>query len=222
MISFVLRKALPMSQTKHLSRCMIFPTMWYVRPAKPQISLRIHAVWSEPLLVAWVFFDCKATDWTPFRVSKLKPRLKRIVGVYTCQNVKLLEISCRGSLDLFSNKFSHGDQSEIVHIIIEGPKVNISKVWSFLSMEFVFIFTNSVLMTTMKCSINYLSNDVVSRSKIMPCVKINKPLVIHRFWQAVHFIPFPLACSQLASPDAATFLLSACLQASCAPASYCG
>ena len=27
-----------------LSKCMIFPTMWYVRPAKPQISLRIRAV----------------------------------------------------------------------------------------------------------------------------------------------------------------------------------
>ena len=28
---------------------MRFPTMWYVRPAKPQISLRMHAVLSEPL-----------------------------------------------------------------------------------------------------------------------------------------------------------------------------
>ena len=26
-------------------------TLWYVRPAKPQISLRIRAVWSEPLLI---------------------------------------------------------------------------------------------------------------------------------------------------------------------------
>ena len=42
----------------HLSQCMRFPTIWYVRPAKPQISLRIRAVWSEPLLVAWVFYDC--------------------------------------------------------------------------------------------------------------------------------------------------------------------
>ena len=28
----------------HMSQCMRFPTMWYVRPAKPQISLRIRAV----------------------------------------------------------------------------------------------------------------------------------------------------------------------------------
>ena len=27
-----------------MSRDMRFPTMWYVRPAKPQISLRIRAV----------------------------------------------------------------------------------------------------------------------------------------------------------------------------------
>ena len=36
----------------HLRRGIRFPTMWYVRPAKPQISLRICAVLSEPLLVA--------------------------------------------------------------------------------------------------------------------------------------------------------------------------
>ena len=29
---------------KKLSQCMRFLTMWYVRPAKPQISLRIRAV----------------------------------------------------------------------------------------------------------------------------------------------------------------------------------
>ena len=72
-----------------MSQCMRFPTMWYVRQAKPQISLRIRAVWSEPLLVAWVFYDCLATDWTPFGVSKLKGRLQRLVRVCTFQNVKL-------------------------------------------------------------------------------------------------------------------------------------
>ena len=41
----------------HMSQCMRFPTMWYVGPAKPQISLRICTVWSEPLLVSWVFND---------------------------------------------------------------------------------------------------------------------------------------------------------------------
>ena len=31
-------------QTVKLGQCMRFPTIWYVRPAKPQISLRIRAV----------------------------------------------------------------------------------------------------------------------------------------------------------------------------------
>ena len=41
-----------------LHRCKRFPTKWQVRQANPQISLRVRAVWSEPLLVAWVFYDC--------------------------------------------------------------------------------------------------------------------------------------------------------------------
>ena len=33
------------TRDKHdMSQCMRFPTMWYVRPAEPQISLRICAV----------------------------------------------------------------------------------------------------------------------------------------------------------------------------------
>ena len=82
----------------YLSQCMSFLTIRYVPPAMPQISLRIRAAWSEPLLVAWVFYECYATDWTPFGVSKLKRRLQRLVWVYTCQNATLLEISWTGSL----------------------------------------------------------------------------------------------------------------------------
>ena len=33
-----------LSWNHNMSHDMIFPTMWYVRPAKPQISLRIRAV----------------------------------------------------------------------------------------------------------------------------------------------------------------------------------
>ena len=43
---------------EYVSRIMIFPTMWYVQPAKAQASLRIRTVWSEPLQVAWIFYDC--------------------------------------------------------------------------------------------------------------------------------------------------------------------
>ena len=56
----------------HLSRDMRFPTMWYMRLAKAQTSLRIRTVWSEPLPVPWIFYDCYATDRSAFGVSKLK------------------------------------------------------------------------------------------------------------------------------------------------------
>ena len=36
---------------------MRFPTMLFVRTAKAQTSLRIRAVLSDPLQVAWVFYD---------------------------------------------------------------------------------------------------------------------------------------------------------------------
>ena len=36
----------------NMSRNLTFPTMWYVRPAKAQTSLRTRTVLSEPLLVA--------------------------------------------------------------------------------------------------------------------------------------------------------------------------
>ena len=77
---------------------MRFPTMSYVPPAKAQTSLRICAVWSEPLQVAWIFYDCWATEWTTFWISKLKKRLHRLVWVYTCQKATLLEITCQGSI----------------------------------------------------------------------------------------------------------------------------
>ena len=55
-----------------------FPTTRYEQPAKPQISLRICAVWSEPLLVACIYYDCSATDRTSFGLSNLKTWLHRL------------------------------------------------------------------------------------------------------------------------------------------------
>ena len=81
----------------HFSRDMRFSTMWYVRRAEPQISLRIRAVWSEHMLVVWIFYQYLATDQTAFWVSKLKRRQHRLVRDYTCQNATLLEITCHGS-----------------------------------------------------------------------------------------------------------------------------
>ena len=91
---------------------MIFPTLWYVRQTKPQISLRIHAVWSEPLLVACIFYECSVTNWTSSGISKL-------VWVYTCQNTTLLEITCRGALAIKRTCFE-------IHSPVPSRKWNVS------------------------------------------------------------------------------------------------
>ena len=49
---------LTLTINSYMSLDMRFLTMWYVLPATPQISLRIRAVWSEPLLVALIFYEC--------------------------------------------------------------------------------------------------------------------------------------------------------------------
>ena len=69
---------------------MRFPTMWYVRPAKPQISLHIRAylirAFACRLNILWVL-----SYWLKFH------RLHRLTWVYTYQNATLLEITCHCS-----------------------------------------------------------------------------------------------------------------------------
>ena len=73
----------------HVSHDMRLPTMWNVRPAKAQISLRIRAVWSEHLHVSWTFYDSPASyrllTKHQFAFPKLKRRLHGLVWVYPCQ-----------------------------------------------------------------------------------------------------------------------------------------
>ena len=101
-LKFYNLEARSLVKSMYMSHDMRFPTMWYVRPANAQTSLLIRAVWSEPLLVAWIFYEYKGTDQTSFRVSKLNLRLHRLVWVYSCQNTTLLEIACCGSYILSS------------------------------------------------------------------------------------------------------------------------
>ena len=80
-----------------MSQCMIFPTMWYVRSTKPQISLRIRAVWSEPLLVALYSMIVKLLTEHHLECLSLKGGC---TGWSESTHVKmptLLQISCTGS-----------------------------------------------------------------------------------------------------------------------------
>ena len=73
---------------------MRFPTMWYVRPIKPQISLRIRAVWSEPLLVASIFYERWAIDWASFGDPKLKRMLHRLLSKCHIVGTNMLWLKC--------------------------------------------------------------------------------------------------------------------------------
>ena len=48
---------------EEMSRLMTKPAKWHVRPAKTQISLGIHPVWSESLLSTWRKLGTLAPHW---------------------------------------------------------------------------------------------------------------------------------------------------------------
>ena len=120
-----LMKLIDYSKLRHGMR---FPTMWYVGPTKPEIGLHIRAVWSEPLLVTCIFYECLDTDWTTFGDSKIKMRLHRLVWVYTCQNTTLLVITCCGS------------------VITVNPVELRCEKYSKISNTFLCLFLNKILV----------------------------------------------------------------------------
>ena len=69
---------------------MRFPTMWYVCTEKPQISLRMRAVCSLPLLSLEYSMSVKLLTEHHLEFLSLK-------GGCTCQNATLLDITCHGS-----------------------------------------------------------------------------------------------------------------------------
>ena len=61
---------------------MRFPTMWYVRPAKAQTSLRICAVWSEHLQVAKYFMSVKLLTKHYLQCISLKEAVQARTNVH--------------------------------------------------------------------------------------------------------------------------------------------
>ena len=61
-----------------------FLTIWYVQPANAQTSLRISAIWSEPLLVAWINYHCYVYTTTGSIVVDILLIVTPIVGVCGC------------------------------------------------------------------------------------------------------------------------------------------
>ena len=70
--------------------CITKPTKWHVRPAKTQISLGIHQVWTESSLSAWRKLWSLAILWAHSEDSDQTGRMPRLIWVFagrTCQFV---------------------------------------------------------------------------------------------------------------------------------------
>ena len=58
------------------------PTKWHVRPAKTQISLDIHPVWSESLLYVWRKLGSLANHLAHSKDSDNIRRMSRLIWVF--------------------------------------------------------------------------------------------------------------------------------------------
>ena len=76
---------------------MTKPTKWHVRPAKTQISLGIHPVWSESSLSAWRKLGSLATHWAHSEDSDQTGWMPRLIWVFAGCTLIMLVLSCRGS-----------------------------------------------------------------------------------------------------------------------------
>ena len=71
-----------------------------VRPAKTQISMGIHPVWSESSLSTWRKLGSLATHWVHSEGPDQTGRMPRLIWVFAGHTLILLVLSCR-SWDLF-------------------------------------------------------------------------------------------------------------------------
>ena len=77
---------------------MIKPTKWHVRPAKTQISLGIHPVWSGSSLCAqWITKDLSFLH-ADSEDSDQTGRMPRLIWVFAGRTVILLVLSWGGSI----------------------------------------------------------------------------------------------------------------------------
>ena len=68
-----------------------------VRPAKTQISLCIHPIWSESSLSAWRNHGSISIHWVHSEDSDLTGWIPRLIWVFAGRTLILLAFSCHGS-----------------------------------------------------------------------------------------------------------------------------
>ena len=72
-------------------------TKWHVRPAKTQINLGIHPVWSESSLPARRNIGSLSTHWAHSEDTDLTGRIPRLIWVFAWCTLILFVLSRRGS-----------------------------------------------------------------------------------------------------------------------------
>ena len=141
---------------------------------QPVHTRSLIRAFASRLSILWLLSYWLNTIWS----SKLKRRLQRLVIVYTCQNAKLLEITCIGS---------NGLQEHYQMVCIQIMMM-FCQSWSG-SILFERLSADDKRIESHGCKYpsrlqqlkDFLSNDVTSGSDITLCNKINKPLVVYRF-----------------------------------------
>ena len=119
---------------------MKFPPMWYMWPAKAQTSLRIRAVWSEPLLVIWIFSDSKATDRTSFGMAPTQARLSLHLSNYYIVGIHMSRLNYFVICTKYTNKICLNQRLELLtYFLTATPKVlykNSTKWGEVMSLKF--------------------------------------------------------------------------------------
>ena len=90
---------------KQLNHSMTKPTKWQARPAKTQIIMGIHSVWSESSLSAWRKLGSLATQWARSVDSdhcEQTVRMRRPIWVFAGRTGHFVGLSWAGSTAILS------------------------------------------------------------------------------------------------------------------------
>ena len=113
-------------------------------PAKTQISLGIHLVWSESLLSAWRKLESLASHWVQSKHSDQTGQMPRLIWVFAALTSILLVLSWAGSNISESGKCH-------THEVLFSPKNNNNKI--------TFIIPSTAVVTcTLRVNVNYIKH----------------------------------------------------------------
>ena len=107
-----------------------------VRPAKTQISLDIHPVWSESSLSAWRKLWSLTTRWTHSEDSDQTGRMPRLIWVFAGRTVILLVLS-RGGSYIIIIEIKKKRHRKIKMCLVDGIRTHARTakgMWGFLDL----------------------------------------------------------------------------------------